>query len=167
MFGFLFGVLLAMVAFSMLFRGRRGAWAHAHGGCGRHRSRHRHHDHDHGFHGWRGRGFDRGARHVARHHLDLDEDQEELVDEAFRRARKAARGFMDIVKDSRDELADAVVGETLDQARLDAVFEKWDESLTEARGEVVEALRRAHAALTPEQRRKLARWIDRDADRWV
>lgn len=172
MLGFMFGALCLLLLFSMVSRRRRWAYAQG-GGCGhrswRHRRRHHHHhDHDHEQpRHWRARGFGRGARRAARRHLDLDEDQQELVDEAIRRARKAGKGLMDIVKDSRDELADAVLGDTLDQARLDAVFEKWDESLSEARSEVVDAIGRAHAALTPEQRRRLARWIDRDGTSWV
>lgn len=91
--------------------------------------------------------------------MNLDEHQQEVVEVAARQADKAIKTFTEIVDESRDELADAVKGETIDQARLDAVFEKWDESMLEARKDVVDALRRGHATLDTDQRRRLSEWI--------
>lgn len=130
--------------------------------------RHRHAhgaDHPRGPHGPRGPRRHRSRRrmahlvHEAARRLNLDEHQRDVVDVSVKEANKALATLKDIVVDSRDELADAVKGETLDQARLDAVFEKWDASMKEARRDLVDALRRAHATLEPEQRRRLAEWI--------
>jgi len=185
MIGILIGALCLMLLFSMSFRGRR-RWAdahgHSHGGrCAPPREyfgphgppwARRHPDST----GEEDRGDPEGRqgerrrrrrrrgrvdflRREAARRLNLDDHQQDVVEVAAKQADKAIKGFVEILGDSRDELADAVKGENLDQARLDAVFEKWDESMVEARKDLVDALRRAHAALEPDQRRRLAEWI--------
>lgn len=187
MFGLLLGTVCLFLLMMMSVRARR-RWAYARdmaGGCGDHRGhRHgppwmRHHrghrgpdrEDDEPHEERRGRGR-RGPgrrgrrgrvawlRSEAARRLNLDDHQRDVIEVAAKQADKAMKDFVDIVADSRDELGDAVKGEQLDQARLDAVFEKWDESMAEARKELVDALRRAHAALEPEQRRRLSEWIN-------
>lgn len=183
MIGILFGTLCLLLLFSMSFRDRR-RWAHAHGHGGRcappreYFGPHgppwaRRHpdsagdedggDSDRRDGDGRRRRRRRGRvdflRREAARRLNLDDHQQDVVEVAAKQADKAIKGFVEILDDSRDELADAVKGEDLDQARLDAVFEKWDESMVEARKDLVDALRRAHAALEPEQRRRLSEWI--------
>ncbi|MFT7520359.1 MAG: putative membrane protein [Kiritimatiellia bacterium] len=161
--GILFGTL-CLFLFMMAMRPRR-RFSHTGGGrCGP-----GHHHRGSGDDG--GEGSERGPRGRGRwsraswlhkqagRRLNLDEHQQEVVEVAARQADKAIKTFTEIVDESRDELADAVKGETIDQARLDAVFEKWDESMLEARKDVVDALRRGHATLDTDQRRRLSEWI--------
>lgn len=86
----------------------------------------------------------------------LREEQRPHVDSAVEDAGKAVRNFVEHLKESRTELLSAIRGEAVDDARLAAVFEWHDDALAQARKDVVDAVKRVHAALDPDQRTRLA-----------
>jgi hypothetical protein len=77
---------------------------------------------------------------------------EELVD----RARDSGREL----RDTRRDIAQAVRGERVDEARLSEVFGRHDAALDKLRAGSVEALRKVHEALDERQRKILGDLID-------
>ena len=63
--------------------------------------------------------------------------------------------------DTRSELGKVFRSEELDETILGTVLSHQDAALDEMRGAMVGALARIHAALDPEQRARLARWLER------
>lgn len=173
--GFVFGTLCLVGLFFLFAGGRRRRWHHrhhhghhhhAHGGCGgRRRGRRWERDErdEEDSSRWAGDGFVRNAKRG----LNLREEQVAFVDDALKDARKAVENFAADLRESRDDLASAVTGETIDDARLDAVFAWHDDSLRQVRKDVVDAIKKVHAALDPDQRSKLANLFDSAAGRWV
>lgn len=146
MLGFLVGVgsLIGLAA----LKHRRCGGAHWHG-----------HHHGHGPGGrWRRRPlwllFER---------LDTTPGQEKVIREELERLwdhadllRKAGRG-------AGDDLAQALRGESLDEATADQVLARHEGALVEVRKQVARSLARVHEALDPQQRARLARFLSRRA----
>ncbi len=61
---------------------------------------------------------------------------------------------------TRDDMAEALRAETLDEARIDAVFARHDEAIAALRGATREALRKVHATLEPKQRERLSELVE-------
>lgn len=157
MCGFLLGTLFVMMLFGMkafAFRHRRyHGWSH---------------DHWHGRHGrrerrGRGRGFARFASvELLKRRLDLDEDQGDLAEHAVADAQRSLKAMTGSLRDGRDELADLVRGETIDDARLEVIFDRLDDDLARTRRELVSAVKQIHATLDAEQREQLAAMLAGD-----
>jgi Spy/CpxP family protein refolding chaperone len=153
MFGTVIGTmcLVGLVGMAARPRGRwdrRGRWGHHHGGPGR-------------------GGWARVMMERVRRALRLRDDQDEVLEEVWKEARSAGRGLAEALRDGRGDVAAAVRGERLDQARLDALFEVQDEAIRSARRALTEALRKGHAALEPEQREALSDLIAGRTRGWV
>ncbi len=97
--------------------------------------------------------------------LDLDEDQADLSEHAMADARRSVRELFGSVKDSRAELAGLLREETLDDGRLEVVFDRIREDLERARREVVSAVKQVHSTLDEDQRERAAGWLA--GSRWV
>jgi Spy/CpxP family protein refolding chaperone len=138
------------------FMGWRGAWR-AFPACG-------------GYEAWRGRGFGEGSpeegfgggfgvrrplRFLA-HQLGLEERQlAELARILDDLKTERAQAEVDRRRTAA-ALADALAGETFDAAKAAEAGELRVQSAARLRDAVLEALRRMHAALNPEQRARLA-----------
>lgn len=139
MFGFLFGTACLIGLVVVLKRGRHGRF---------------------GYHG-RHRGYGpRGALNALLARLDTAPGQEKVivaaVDELFDRARDSGREL----RDTRRDIAQAVRGERVDEARLTEVFGRHDAAIDKLRAGSVEALRKVHEALDERQRKILGDLID-------
>lgn len=173
MFGLLFGTacLLGLVALMRGAHPHRHAHAWAHGHRGRRWRGHAGCGHDDASSDddaptWERRSG-RGARRAFFRELGLEDDQIEAVTSAMDDIRAAGRVFADDLKASRADVAAAFRAETLDRARIDAMFEVQDQSIAALRRELVAALAKAHVALTPEQRRKAAEWLSSRGTAWL
>ncbi|MEZ4445782.1 MAG: periplasmic heavy metal sensor [Polyangiaceae bacterium] len=165
MFGFVFGTLCLIGLARLLRRGH----LFGHGGCygsygghgecgsfGGHQRRRR---------GWRrgGGGWRRGAFFLDRlfDELDASPDQETEIRTAIEDVMAAGEGMRDGMHDARVEVGRAFREENLDETMLGAMLAKQDASVDRMRAAIVGALARIHATLDPEQRRRLARWLER------
>lgn len=153
MFGFAFGTLcaLGLVALSRRHHGyHHHGHAHRAHGCGKRQ----------GFRRGRARRqrAPRGAvmAEMLKRRLDADEDQEMVIDHAMADVKEALKEMGATMKDARAEAADALRGDTVDQAALDALFTRTDEELARTRRHVVSAIKQVHAVLDDEQREDLA-----------
>jgi len=170
--------LVTLLVFAVLTRGLRRR-AFAHGRCGRSRWDHSRWDHldadddgpRHG--GRRHRARRRGRRGLSRvvaerlkRRLDVDEDQADLFDHAFRDLTDAASALSKTLKDSREDVADAFATDEVDDAKLAAVFTHHDEALTRARRDAVSALKQIHAVLDDDQRARAAEWLRAGPRSW-
>lgn len=122
--------------------------------------------------GW-GRGGGRrftssqAAWSVLRRRLALREEQEPAFEAAWADAAKAWRRYKGDIAESRDGIGEAIKAETLDRARLAAVFEWHDASGKQLREDLVSAFDRFHADLDKDQRRRLADLVaTQDPFRW-
>ncbi len=153
MFGFILGTLSLIGLIKVVGGGHRSHWGR-HG----HRSHHRR-----GWRGGRGRtgggGFWRAGAEVLKRRLDLDEDQGDIVDHALKDLRESTKEFKEVLKDSREDLADAFRGDKVDDASLAAIFARHDEELVSSRRGIVSALKQIHAVLDEEQRNRAADWL--------
>jgi len=139
------GMLVALVGMTMVFGLGHVARRRRRRRCGGYRARRR------GRGGWA-----RAAGEVLKRRLDVDEEQELVVDHALRDAHDSLREWTDALRDGRDDLADAFAGPEVDQAALDALFQRHDEDLARARRQVVSAMKQVHAVLDDEQRERAA-----------
>lgn len=141
MFGILFGTLCLVGLFYVVRRGRY------------HRYRHFGHGRHHGF-------GPRAGIYAVLDRLDTAPGQEKVilgaVDELVDRARATGREL----RSTRKDLADALRGEELDEARLEQVFGRHDAALAELRAAGVDAVRKVHGALDERQRKILSDLID-------
>jgi hypothetical protein len=139
MFGFLLGTACLIGLVAVVRRGRHGPFGY--------RSRHRRH------------GL-RGALHALLSRLDAAPGQEKVIvaaaEELLERARDAGRK----VRETRRDLAQAVRGERVDEARLSEVFGRHDAAIGELRAGSVQALQKVHEALDERQRKILGDLID-------
>lgn len=139
MFGFLLGTACLIGLVAVLRRGRYGRFTG--------HSRHRRHG-------------PRGALNALMSRLDTGPGQEKVIvaaaEELFERARESGRKL----RDTRRDLAQAVRGERVDEARLNEVFGRHDAAIDELRAGSVEALRKVHEALDDRQRKLLGDLID-------
>jgi len=134
---------------------------------------------------WRGRrgcapwGFDWGpprrpsSHDRARHfmlrrlfeELDTTPGQEREIRAAVDDVTAAAGNLKDRLFDSRADLGKAFGTEAFDEETMAELLTRHDEPLDELRRAVVGGLARVHAALDPEQRQRLAHWLQRTR-RW-
>ena len=143
MFGFVFGTACLIGLVMVVRRARYG-----YGFRRYHRGHHRH--------GW----GPRAALHGVLERLDTGPGQEKVivgaVDEFVDRARETGRE----VRETRREIADAVRGERVDEARLNEVFGKHDAAIDKLRAASVDALRKVHETLDDRQRKLLGDLLD-------
>ena len=136
MFGFVFGTLCLIGLVRLITRRRWG----------------RYYGHGRGY----GRGFGpRGALNVVLARLDTGPGQEKVISEAFSEFIDRARASGREVRDTRRDVAQAVRGERLDEARLNEVFGRHDAALDQVRRASVDAMRKVHEALDERQRKIL------------
>jgi hypothetical protein len=146
MFGILFGTLCLVGLIAVVARGRH----------------HRYHHHGYGWHhGHGGRGWGpRGALNAVLGRLDTAPGQEKVilgaVDDFVERARASGREL----RSTRKDLAEALRGEQLDDARLEQVFGRHDAAIAELRTAGVDAVRKVHGALDERQRKILSDLVD-------
>ncbi|HWA73692.1 MAG TPA: periplasmic heavy metal sensor [Polyangiaceae bacterium] len=142
MFGFLFGAACLGGLAALLFRRH-----HHHYGCG--------HGHGHGrFH--RGRHF----MNAAFERLDTTPGQEKAVVAAIDEFRDSARAVRQKVMASRGDVAAALREERFEPERVRAVLSRNAEEVATLGDAGAQALAKVHEALDPEQRKRLARWIE-------
>ena len=148
-----------------------------------HHGHHGHHGHHEGgwrahrgFHGGgeshegqrrRGRGFGRAASEVFKRKLDLDDEQADLVDHAFRDLGDAGRGFKESLRTQKQDLAAAFSAEEVDESALAALFAAQDEELQRFRRTALSVFKQIHAVLEPEQRAEATRWFASQGGRWM
>ena len=131
---FLLGVVVGAVAAKIARRRFFGHWRHAHWH----------------WHGHRGRMmFFRFRR------LGLDRQQMDEVERIWHDVSGTLREVPFGRFRAMSEVIDVAAGETLDQARLDELSNRWVESHARIARAVADGVARVHAVLTPEQRRKL------------
>ena len=143
MFGFLFGAACLGGLAAMLFRRRH---YYHHGSCG---------------HGYGGR-FQRGRHflHAAFERLDTTPGQEKAVVAAIDEFRDSARAVRQKVMASRGDVAAALRDDQFEPERVRAVLSRNTEELNALSETGAQALAKIHDALDPEQRKRLARWIE-------
>lgn len=160
MLGFLFGTL-CLIGLAKVVRGPH------------HRSFHGHHGHPnrcgHGSQGTRrrGRGFERAAAEMFKRKLDLDDDQADLVDHAFRDLAEAGRTFQEAMRTQKQDLAEAFRAEEVDETGLASLYAAQDEALQTFRRSAVSVLKQIHAVLEPDQREAATHWFQQVGGRWM
>lgn len=146
MFGFLFGAICLGGLASMLFHRPHHHYGHF-GHCG-----------PGGFRGrWGRRHF---GIHMAFDRLDTTPGQEKAILAALDELRESARGIRAKVASSRGDVADAMRGEHFDSERVHTVVARHAEDFATLGNTVTSTLAKIHEALDPEQRKRLARWLD-------
>jgi Spy/CpxP family protein refolding chaperone len=173
MLGLWIGTLSLFGLFLLMVSGRRRhhhRWAH--GGCGGRRAHGKGH-HQHREDAYTGPdplhvAFGPATAQHLGQKLGLADDQQDMVEAAMADTRRALDGLWKTVADSRGEIASALRGDSVDDARLAAVFEWHDEALAHARKELTTAWKAALLGLTPEQRARVADWVAGSSGRgWV
>lgn len=144
MIGFVIGTacLAGLVAMRRRACGGRGAGACAGGGSA---------FHGHGD----GRGPSRSLRRLF-WHLGASREQARALRDAAASVREVAFARAGEVRRTRDDVAEALRGESLDSARIEAAFARHDEALAAMRTAVRDALAKVHATLDAKQRDRLA-----------
>lgn len=140
MFGFVIGVL-CLLGFVAVLRRRRGF----------------------GHHSCHGRHFRRHGRfglYRVLEELDTSPGQEKAIRAALAELRRSLRELRPGLDEARRQLAASVRGEQLDGALLDAALEGQGRELGKAARIIAASLGKVHDALDPDQRRRLARWIE-------
>ncbi len=128
-----------------------------------HRPHHHHfgHHYGHGCHGFRGGSRRRSAGlYFAFQRLDTTPGQEKAIIAAIDEFREGARTLRNKVRASRTEVAAALRAEHFDAARFDAVVARHAEDFATMGSGASVALGKIHEALDPEQRQRLARWLE-------
>lgn len=144
MFGFLFGAICLGGLASMLFHRPRHYGRHGH--CGS---------------GFRGRwGRARYGINMAFDRLDTTPGQEKAILAALDELRESARDIRSKVASSRGDVADALRSEHFDSDRVHTVVARHAEDFATLGSAVTTTLAKIHEALDPEQRKRLARWLD-------
>lgn len=163
MFGFIFGTVCLFGLFAVA---RAGRSHHRYGGCHTH--------HGWGSRRWRGgpggvgkEQFARAAGEVLKRRLRIDAEQEPIVDHALRDARTALEELGKELKETRTAVADALRGESVDDAALAAAFARQDDAVGRARREVVSAMKQVHAVLDEDQRKRAADLLTAASGRWA
>ena len=117
--------------------------------------------------GFRSRGF--GPRFFLRaifERLDTTPGQEKVILQAADELRGAFGGAKDKLRETRSDFARVFRGDAVDESTLQDIFVKHDTVISETRRTAVEAVRKAHEALTEEQRGKVADFIERGRGGW-
>lgn len=138
MFGFVFGALCLV--------GLVKVWRHRHWG------------------GWRHRGHFGGHRrwlvYRAFEELDASPAQEKVLRQALADLRRSFEELRPGLDALRGSVATALRGDTFDSAALQSAFERQTAELGQRGSAVATALAKAHDALDPDQRRRLARLVE-------
>jgi Spy/CpxP family protein refolding chaperone len=149
MFGFAFGLFCLWGLVRVLRHGR----GYSSRGCGNRRGR------------WsRGRSW-RGPRSMFMNRLfeelDTTPGQEKeiraAVEEVFDAGHKVKAGMHDI----RRDVGEVFRSDELDASLMGDILSKQDDAVDEVRQAMAGGLARIHTALDPEQRARLARWLER------
>jgi Spy/CpxP family protein refolding chaperone len=167
MLGFLLGTV-CLIGLIKVARGHRYGYAgRGWGGrCGGG------HGYDDGPRGWDGGGFRArgfGPRFLLRaifERLDTTPGQEKVIVQAADELRAAFGGAREKLRETRSDFASVFRGDVVDEAALSDIFVKHDTVISETRRSAVEAVRKAHEALTEEQRSKVADFIERGRGGW-
>jgi hypothetical protein len=142
MFGFVLGTACLIGLVVVIARGRRFRY------FGHHR---------------RGHGYGYGPRaalHGLLERLDTAPGQEKVIVSAVEEFVDRARDSGREVRETRRDIANAVRGERVDEARLAEVFGRHDAAIDKLRGAGVDALRKVHEALDERQRKVLGDLLD-------
>ena len=171
MLGFLIGTVCLIGLVKVVRGGRRhwgyrgGPWFahHAMGGCG-------HHGHHGGFGGYddyeggfgrRGGGWGRSFfLRAIFERLDTTPGQEKAIRAALDELRTTARSMRDEVKGTRQEIADVMRGDRVDDDTLGAINAKATAAAETMRSATASALAKIHEALDERQRSTLADFIE-------
>jgi uncharacterized membrane protein len=106
------------------------------------------------------RSCGRSPLYAAFEHLDTSPGQEKVIRDAVDELFERGRDFKQDVRRSRQEFAQALRSDTLDEAVLSQLFERHESNLGELRSTFVAALRKVHETLDDRQRRRLADWLE-------
>lgn len=93
--------------------------------------------------------------------LDTTPGQEREIRSALEEVQRVGAEATSGIKASREHVARAIVGDSLDEGALGEAFAKVDDASARLRDAVTRALARVHAALDPEQRKRLAEILER------
>lgn len=104
---------------------------------------------------WHRRGW-RGGLYHAMVRLGTTPGQERVIREELNRLRELGRAARGEAFDARGDLADALRGEVLDRARLDAAFGRLDGAYASLKAAFAESLGRLHETLDARQREEVA-----------
>lgn len=156
MFGFVFGAL-CLIGFVSVLR-RRGWRRYGYGWHG-------HGWHGHGWHGrgahgrsgWRGGGW---MMYRAFEALDTSPGQEKAIRGALTELRDALTELKPEVYATRAQVAQSLTVESFDAAGVEATVERQLDSLRRVGPLLSRALGQIHEALDPDQRRRLARFLE-------
>lgn len=124
------------------------------------------------FAGWRrggprSRGF--GPRFFLRaifERLETTPGQEKVIVQAADELRDTFGKAKTELRGTRADFARVFRGDVVDEAALSDIFVKHDTVISATRRSAVEAVRKAHEALTEEQRSQVADFIERGRDGW-
>jgi hypothetical protein len=154
MFGFVVG-FICLWALVRLLRRERGWYRRSSCGGSWHRSSR-----------WRG-PEDRRWQFLHRlfEELDTTPGQEKEIRAAIDEVLQAGENVKDGFSDTRGDLGRAFRNDELDAELLGTILSKQDAAIDDMREAMAGALGRIHAALDPEQRARLARWLER-GPRW-
>ncbi|MFZ5895730.1 MAG: Spy/CpxP family protein refolding chaperone [Myxococcota bacterium] len=144
MFGFFFGAICLGGLAALLFSRPHHRFGHR-GHCG-------------GFGGRYGRG--RYGINMAFDRLDTTPGQEKAILAALDELSESARGVRSRVASSRSDVADALRSDHFDSDRVHNVVARHAEDFATLGNSVTATLAKIHEALDPEQRKRLARWLD-------
>jgi Spy/CpxP family protein refolding chaperone len=117
--------------------------------------------------GFRSRGF--GPRFFLRaifERLETTPGQEKVIMQAADELRGAFGGAKEKLRETRGDFARVFRGDVVDEAALSDIFVKHDTVISETRRTAVEAVRKAHEALTEEQRSQVADFIEKGRGGW-
>ena len=141
MFGFLIGAACLGGLVAVLFHRRR----HHYGGCGRGHGR---------FNG--GRGY----LHDALDRLDTTPGQEKAIVAAIDEFRDSVHALRSKLMASRGELATALRQDQFEAERVRVALARNADELAALGDTGTRTLGKIHEALDPEQRKRLARWLE-------
>lgn len=163
MFGFVIGIACLWGLVRVVRGGRRGCGPFGmRRGFGHACSAGRRGRHDWDDEPWEGGG--RRSRFFLRGlftRLDTTPGQEKEIQAAIDEVMDAGRALKNDVKDSRREVAGAFRGDDFDEELMASLLTRHDERIDELRRAMVSGLARIHATLDPDQRKHLARMLER------
>jgi hypothetical protein len=119
----------------------------------------------HGYGGWRGMG-PRFFLRALFERLDTTPGQEKVIVPAAGELRTVLGKAKDQMRETRGDFARVFRGPVVDEASLADIFLKHDTVISETRRSVVEAVHKAHDALTEEQRSEVADFIEHGRRGW-
>jgi Spy/CpxP family protein refolding chaperone len=168
MLGFFIGTA-CLIGLVKLARGSRCGYGYGYGGgCGGGDFGgpfgHRHGSRQGGF-GFRGFGPRFFLRRLFER-LDTTPGQEKVILKTAEELRDLFRKAKDEMRETRSEFARIFRGDVVDEATLQDIFVKHDTVISETRRGAVEAVRKAHEALTEEQRSQVADFLERGRGSW-